>query len=142
VQIPTELGTPPSKHFPLETQSAGPKTLGFVKADGAGHAASSFPAGLAQCIPEKLHFRLPGQITFSARAETLSRVAAKTIPKCWMRAMTNSRLVKSKLYRFHFRKTLVGEGLRCVKLKPLVINYYKALTKEMVTYYLLKLIDN
>jgi hypothetical protein len=56
--------------------------------------------------------------------------------------MTNSRLVKSKLYRFHFDETLVGEGLRCVKLTPLVINYYKNLIREMVTYYLLKLIDN
>jgi hypothetical protein len=99
VQIPTELGTPPSKHFPLETQSAGPKTLGFDKADGAGHAASSFPASFAQCIPEKLHFRLPGQITFSARADTHIKVIAKKMPMFLMHAITNPHLVKSKLYR-------------------------------------------
>jgi len=130
VQIPTELGTPPSKHFPLETQSAGPKTLGFDKADGAGHAASSFPASFAQCIPEKLHCRLPGQITFSARADTLSKVTAKTMPMCLMRAITSPHLVKSNPYRYLQDLTLVGEGLCCVKLKPLVINYYKDLTKK------------
>jgi len=89
VQIPTELGTPPPKHFPLDTHKAGPKTLGLDKADGAGHAASCFPAGLAQCMPEKLQLKLAGQITLSARAETHSSVTAKRIPMCLKRAITN-----------------------------------------------------
>jgi hypothetical protein len=67
-------------HLPLETHSAGPKTLGLDKVDGAGHEASCFPATLAHCILEKLHAKLAGQITFSARAFTQSRAIANRKP--------------------------------------------------------------
>ena len=80
VQIPTEFGVPPPRHLPLDTQSDGPKTLGLDKEEGEGHDASCFPATLAHCMPEKLHFRLAGQITLSACADTHSRATAKEMP--------------------------------------------------------------